>query len=128
VEAGIVDRLRDRHHTSRTHHRLDLTGVAIDGANRNDVKLPGPMNDDVDRNTLGRNFETVHVDRGYDYPRVRSQPDDAGLTARSITAKLIDRRNRRSRGLRPIRRRLANLYLALILSLGAFPTLGPAIE
>ena len=54
-------------------------GWAIDGANRNDVKLLGPTLDDVDRDDLLRDIETVHLDRGYDYPRIRRQLNDAGL-------------------------------------------------
>ena len=59
-------------------------GWAIDGANRNDVKLLGPTLDDVDRDDLLRDIETVHLDRGYDYPRIRRQLNDAGLTDLNI--------------------------------------------
>ena len=59
-------------------------GWAIDGANRNDVKLLGPTLDDVDRDGLLADVETIHLDRGYDYPRIRNQLTDAGLTDLNI--------------------------------------------
>ena len=59
-------------------------GWAIDGANRNDVKLLGPTLDDVDRDGLLADIETIHLDRGYDYPRIRNQLNDAGLTDLNI--------------------------------------------
>jgi transposase len=59
-------------------------GWAIDGANRNDVKLLGPTLDDVDRDGLLCDIETIHLDRGYDYPRIRNQLNDAGLTDLNI--------------------------------------------
>ena len=69
----------DRHRCQRHPH-----GWAIDGANRNDVKLLGPTLDDVDRDGLLRDIETIHLDRGYDYPRIRNQLNDAGLTDLNI--------------------------------------------
>jgi IS5 family transposase len=59
-------------------------GWAIDGANRNDVKLLSPTLDDVDRDDLLQDIETIHLDRGYDYPSIRKQLNDAGLTDLSI--------------------------------------------
>lgn len=59
-------------------------GWAIDGANRNDVKLLGPTLEDVDRQGLLRDIETVHLDRGYDYPRIRAQLNELGLSDLSI--------------------------------------------
>ncbi len=59
-------------------------GWAIDGANRNDVKLLGPTLDDVDRDDLLQDIETIHLDRGYDYPRIRTQLNDAGLSDLNI--------------------------------------------
>ena len=59
-------------------------GWAIDGANRNDVKLLGPTLDDVDRDGLLRDIETLHLDRGYDYPVIRTQLTHAGLTDLNI--------------------------------------------
>ena len=44
-------------------------GWAIDGANRNDVKLLAPTLEDVDRVGTTRDIETLHLDRGYDYPQ-----------------------------------------------------------
>ena len=44
------------------------------------MKLLGPTLDDVDRDGLLRDIETIHLDRGYDYPRIRNQLNDAGLT------------------------------------------------
>jgi transposase len=59
-------------------------GWAIAGANRNDVKLLGPTLDDVDRDDLLRDIETIHLDRGYDYPKIRAQLNDFGLTDLNI--------------------------------------------
>ncbi len=54
-------------------------GWAIDGANRNDVKLVGPTLDDVERAGLLCEIETLHLDRGYDYPKIRAQLASLGL-------------------------------------------------
>lgn len=54
-------------------------GWAIDGAHRNDVKLLGPTLDDVNRDDLLRDVETLHLDRGYDYPKIRTELHQAGL-------------------------------------------------
>jgi hypothetical protein len=54
-------------------------GWAIDGANRNDLKLLLPTLDDVARSGLLEEIETLHLDRGYDYPKVRAQLVDRGL-------------------------------------------------
>jgi transposase len=54
-------------------------GWAIDGANRNDVKLLGPTLDDVTRIGLLVDIETLHLDRGYDYPKIRAQLAALGL-------------------------------------------------
>ncbi len=59
-------------------------GWAIDGANRNDVKLLGPTLEDVDRERLLRDIETIHLDRGYDYPAIRKQLNGVGLTDLNI--------------------------------------------
>jgi transposase len=59
-------------------------GWTIDGANRNDVKLLGPTLDDIDRDGLLCDIETLHLDRGYDYPRIRAQLADAGLADLNI--------------------------------------------
>jgi transposase len=53
-------------------------GWAIDGANRNDVKLLGPTLDDVAHAGLLEEIDTLHLDRGYDYPvSAPSSPDSA---------------------------------------------------
>jgi transposase len=54
-------------------------GWAIDGANRNDVKLLGPTLNDVARIGLLVDIETLHLDRGYDYPKIRAQLAALGL-------------------------------------------------
>jgi transposase len=54
-------------------------GWAIDGANRNDMKLLGPTLDDVAQFGLLEEIETLHLDRGYDYPAIRAQLTDFGL-------------------------------------------------
>jgi hypothetical protein len=102
-------------------------GWAIDGANRNDVKLLDPTHDMASAGLL-EEIETLHLDRGYDYPKVRAQLAGRGLddlniqlrrntdrrtrhrhaqlclvVALLITAKLIDWRNRWSPDSRPIR-------------------------
>jgi len=54
-------------------------GWAIDGANRNDIKMLLPTLDDVARSGLLDEIETLHLDRGYDYPKVRAQLAGRGL-------------------------------------------------
>jgi hypothetical protein len=54
-------------------------GWAIDGANRNDLKLLAPTLADVARVGLLSEIETLHLDRGYDYPKVRTQLAALGL-------------------------------------------------
>ena len=54
-------------------------GWAIDGANRNDIKMLLPTLDDVARSGLLDEIETLHLDRGYDYPKVRAQLSCRGL-------------------------------------------------
>ena len=54
-------------------------GWAIDGANRNDVKMLDPTLDDLARAGLLEEIETLHLDRGYDYPKVRAQLAGRGL-------------------------------------------------
>lgn len=62
-------------------------GWAIDGANRNDVKMLGATLDAVAERGLLADIETLHLDRGYDYPVVRAQ-----LTALGIDDLNIQRR------------------------------------
>jgi transposase len=54
-------------------------GWAIDGAHRNDVKMLLPTLNDVARSGLLAEIETLHLDRGYDYPKVRAQLASRGL-------------------------------------------------
>lgn len=54
-------------------------GWSIDGANRNDIKLLEPTLADVARIGLLVDIETLHLDRGYDYPKVRTQLAGLGL-------------------------------------------------
>jgi len=54
-------------------------GWALDGANRNDVKMLDPTLDDLARAGLLAEIETLHLDRSYDYPKVRAQLTGRGL-------------------------------------------------
>ena len=54
-------------------------GWAIDGANRNDIRLLVPTLDAVAETGLLSDIETLHLDRGYDYPAVRDQLAALGL-------------------------------------------------
>ena len=54
-------------------------GWAIDGANRNDVKLLGPHPRRRRPSGLLDEIETLHLDRGYDYPKIRGQLAERGL-------------------------------------------------
>jgi transposase len=62
---------------------VDLHGVpigwAIDGANRNDVKLLEPTIEAIAARGLLVDVDTMHLDRGYDYPKIRRQLNAAGL-------------------------------------------------
>ena len=62
----------------------DATGIplgwAIGPANRNDCTLLAPTLADVARTGLLPQIGTLHLDRGYDYPRTRRQLADLGLT------------------------------------------------
>jgi len=64
---------------------------AIDGANRNDLKLLDPTLDDLDRVGLLVDVDTLHLDRGYDFPVVRAR-----LTSRGLADLNIQRRRQRS--------------------------------
>ena len=46
-------------------------GWALDGANRNDVKLLDPTSDAIDANGLLVDVDTMHLDRGYDFDSLR---------------------------------------------------------
>lgn len=54
-------------------------GWSIDGANRNDIKLLEPTLADVARIGMLADIETLHLDRGYDYPKVKTQLAAFGL-------------------------------------------------
>ena len=54
-------------------------GWAIAGAQRNDLKLLGPTLEDVACFGLLEDIETLHLDRGYDYPKVRRELVGLGL-------------------------------------------------
>ena len=62
-------------------------GWAIDGANRNDVKLLDPTLDAIAANGLLAEINTLTLDRSYDYPKIR-----AGLAQRGLTELDIQRR------------------------------------
>jgi len=54
-------------------------GWAIDGANRNDVRMLEPTLDSVAARGLLEDIDTLHLDRGYDYPVVRKRLAALGL-------------------------------------------------
>jgi len=55
-------------------------GVAIDGANRNDLVLLEPTLDAIAAVGLLADIGTLSLDRGYDYPAVRARLEARGLT------------------------------------------------
>jgi transposase len=59
-------------------------GWAIDGANRNDVRMLLPTIDAVAEAGLLVDIDTLHLDRGYDYPVVRERLAVYGLDDLSI--------------------------------------------
>lgn len=59
-------------------------GVAIDGANRNDIRMLEPTLDAVAANGLIEDIELLSLDRGYDYPIVRARLAERGLTELDI--------------------------------------------
>ncbi len=54
-------------------------GWAIDGANRNDVRMLEPTLDAAADTGVRADIDTLHLDRGYDYPVVRAQLAKLGL-------------------------------------------------
>ncbi len=54
-------------------------GWTIEGANRNDIRLLGPTLDAVADAGLLTDIATLHLDRGYDYPVVRTELSALGL-------------------------------------------------
>jgi transposase len=59
-------------------HGIPL-GWSIDGANRNDVRMLAPTIDAIAAAGWTVEIDTVHLDRGYDYPKIRRQLINAGL-------------------------------------------------
>jgi transposase len=59
-------------------------GWAIDGANRNDLKMLEPTLADIAQAGPLDDIETLHLDRGYDYPKVRHQLGRLGLSDLNI--------------------------------------------
>jgi transposase len=59
-------------------------GWVIAGANRNDIRLLGPTLDVVADAGLLADINTLHLDRGYDYPVVRAQLAELGLNDLNI--------------------------------------------
>ncbi len=59
-------------------------GWTIDGANRNDVRMLGATLDAVADTGLLDEIDTLHLDRSYDYPAVRAQLVDRGLSDLNI--------------------------------------------
>jgi transposase len=54
-------------------------GWTIDGANRNDIRLLEPTIDAIAGNGLLADIDTLHLDRGYDYPVIRDRLAGYGL-------------------------------------------------
>ena len=61
-------------------------GWAIDGANRNDIRLLEPTLAAISDNRLLNDIETLHMDRGYDYPAVRDRLAAWACTMRASNA------------------------------------------
>jgi transposase len=59
-------------------HGIPL-GWSIDGAHRNDVRMLAPTLDAIAAHGWLNEIETTHLDRGYDYPKIRRLLTDAGL-------------------------------------------------
>lgn len=59
-------------------------GWAIDGANRNDIRLLKPTLAAVADAGLLEDVETLHLDRGYDYPAARRRLKALGIADASI--------------------------------------------
>jgi transposase len=71
-------------------------GWVIAGANRNDIRLLGPTLDVVADAGLLADIDTLHLDRGYDYPVVRAQLAELGLDDLNGAAPRSRARNNRS--------------------------------
>jgi transposase len=59
-------------------------GWAIDGANRNDVKMLEPTLDAIQASGLLEEIGTMSLDRSYDYPKIRRQLNARGLSELDI--------------------------------------------
>lgn len=59
-------------------------GWAIDGANRNDTKMLAPTLDAIETNGLLEEIGTLTLDRGYDYPAIKTRLHNRGLTQLDI--------------------------------------------
>jgi transposase len=59
-------------------------GVAVDGANRNDTRLLEPTLDAIVANGLIDDVELLALDRGYDYPVIRTRLAGYGLSELEI--------------------------------------------
>jgi transposase len=59
-------------------------GWAIDGANRNDVRLLEPTLDAIADTGLHLDIGTLHLDRSYDYPVIEARLAAAGITDTDI--------------------------------------------
>jgi putative transposase len=68
------------------HHGIPI-GFAIDGANRQDMKMIDDTLTDTDRLLLVREIGELHLDRGYDNQMVRQICTDHGLTDLDIARK-----------------------------------------
>ena len=55
-------------------------GWELDGANRNDIPMLKPTLTAIDRHGLLEEVGTLHLDRGYDYPKIRTMLTELGLT------------------------------------------------
>ena len=55
-------------------------GWALDGANRNDIPLLAPNLDAVAERGFLADIGMLHLDRGYDYPKIRRQLIATGIT------------------------------------------------
>jgi transposase len=76
-------------------------GWAIDGANRNDTRMLQPTLDDIAATGLLQDVETTHLDRGYDFAKIRRLLNDNGLHDL-----IIQKRKRRGDPDQPIPMRL----------------------
>lgn len=81
-------------------------GWAIDGANRHDLRLLHPTLDDVEATGLHLDIGTLHLDRGYDYPKTRRE-----LIARGLADLDIQKRGTKAPRGTPIRLDLGRRWI-----------------